>query len=140
MPQFGLSQRLPQWSASIVQNWRDFRSRVSNLRGSSEDERISFVKYGRFENESDMGSFAETPTSERTELAEGSIENVPKESSDDINSISPNAVSGFTPMSISQCSELKESAKGLPNRKNEKISEWQAGWNVTNAIQVRKYQ
>lgn len=95
-------------SSAISRTFRYIRSFIP-VAFATKEERLNFVKYSNSENEKELSVFANGTAN--CELADAALQN---EKSD---------------------SNAKDVEVDGTDKRNH-ISEWQAGWNVTNAIQV----
>ena len=82
---------------------------------SNEDETVHFVKYSQFENEKELSELFDEK--KKSSISEG-MNNGTKEEK-------------LPPLTNGNVESLEN------NQDRNQITAWQAGWNVTNAIQVR---
>lgn len=106
---------LPQFGASLSAFWETIKAAIPSNCFDGPDEKIHFAKFGRGPNDTELSNIAPGEGAEGMEGAEGG--------------------EGKLNGSVTSV-DFVEGEFGAEGGKGGKIDEWQAAWNVTNAIQV----
>lgn len=111
------------------------KSFVPTMRFGDDQERLSFAKFGHGSDETEMSSIRVRRVS--SEETDGGMDQCTDLGGGLGTAGHPDGdmakINGMTPAAITRMDSLPAGEKTV----TDQISEWQAGWNVTNAIQVR---